>query len=212
MTDCWRIGRIELAKASRQLQLDGKPVTLGVRAFDVLVVLVEQHGRVVLKDELLATVWPGVVVEENNLTVQVSALRKVLGRDVLLTIPGRGYQLGLSPEPLPAIGVSLPPGGNVSPLLALPEKASIAVLPFASQSGGSEEFFCDGITEDVITELARFRSLFVISRNSSFGYKGRNTSARQAGEELGVRYILEGSVRRAQQRVRVSAHLVEAVR
>lgn len=210
VTDRWQIGRIELAKASRQLRLDGKLITLGARAFDVLMVLVEQHGRVVLKDELLASVWPGVVVEENNLTVQVSTLRKLLGKDILVTIPGRGYQLGPRPKPLADMGVSAPPGGDGSGALELPEKASIAVLPFASQSGGSEELFCDGITEDVITELARFRSLFVISRNTSFGYKGRNTTARQAGEDLGVRYILEGSVRQAGRRVRVSAHLVEA--
>jgi len=103
-------------------------------------------------------------------------------------------------------------GGGARPTLALPDKPSIAVLPFANMSGDPEqEYFSDGITEDIITELSHFRWLFVISRNSSFSYRGRAVEARRIAEELGVRYVLEGSVRKAGQRVRVTAQLIDAL-
>lgn len=205
------MGRIELHKDSRRLLVDGEPAAVGARAFDLLLALVERQGQVVTKDELLDSVWSGLVVEENNLTVQVSALRRLLGKQCVVTVPGRGYQLGVPAEPVApaAPAPALQPGAaDVYP--ALPNKPSISVVPFANLSGPGEEYFCDGVTEDVITELARFRSLFVISRNSSFSYKGRAISAQTVGEELGVRYVLEGSIRRAARQVRVTAQLVEA--
>ncbi|MGE0422376.1 MAG: adenylate/guanylate cyclase domain-containing protein [Reyranellaceae bacterium] len=115
----------------------------------------------------------------------------------------------------PAMGVeaSLPPTPAVpaEPSLTLPDKPSIAVLPFTNMSGDPEqEYFTDGITEDIITELSRFRSLFVIARNSSFSYKGKSPDVRQVGRELGVRYVLEGSIRRAGGRIRITAQLIEA--
>ena len=98
-----------------------------------------------------------------------------------------------------------------TPLLALPDRPSIAVLPFANMSGDqSQDYFSDGITEDIITELSRFSELFVIARNSSFQYKDRAADARQIARELGVRYLLEGSIRRAGERVRITAQLVDA--
>jgi adenylate cyclase len=97
------------------------------------------------------------------------------------------------------------------PALPLPDKPSIAVLPFANMSGDpSQEYFSDGITEDIITELSRFSDLFVIARNSSFTYKSRAVDVRQVGRELGVRYVLEGSIRRAADRVRITAQLIDA--
>ena len=96
--------------------------------------------------------------------------------------------------------------------LALPDKPSIAVLAFANLSGDAEqEYFCDGVSEDIITELSRFRSLFVIARNSSFSYKGKSPDIRQVGKELGVRYVLEGSIRRAGQRIRVTGQLIDTL-
>jgi adenylate cyclase len=97
------------------------------------------------------------------------------------------------------------------PPLALPDKPSIAVLPFTNLSGDKEqEYFSDGITEDIITELSRFSELFVIARNSSFAYKGKVVDVRQVGRELGVRYVLEGSIRRAGDRVRITGQLIDA--
>jgi adenylate cyclase len=97
-----------------------------------------------------------------------------------------------------------------SPMLALPDRPSIAVLPFTNMSGDAEQdYFAEGMVEDIITGLARIKWLFVIARNSSFAYKGRAVDVKQAGRELGVRYILEGSVRRGGRRVRVTGQLVE---
>ena len=207
MTDRWRLGRFEVISATREVLAEGKPLPVGARAFDLLMALVKRQGQVCSKDDLLAAAWPGLVVEENNLTVQISALRKWLGPEAVVTVPARGYQLGMAAEPASIVGSGAENATDPLP----PSKPSIGVLPFANLSGDPhEEAFCDGITEDVITELARFRALFVISRNSSFTYKGRAVDVRKAGRELGVRYILEGSIRRAGQRVRVNAQLVEA--
>ena len=96
--------------------------------------------------------------------------------------------------------------------LSLPDKPSIAVLPFVNMSGDPEqEYFTDGITEDIITELSRFHSLFVIARNSSFSYKGQSPDIRRVGKELGVRYVLEGSIRKSAQRIRVTGQLIDAL-
>ena len=96
--------------------------------------------------------------------------------------------------------------------LALPDKPSIAVLPFQNMSGDPEqEYFTDGITEDIITELSRFHSLFVIARNSSFSYKGKSPDIRQVGRELGVRYVLEGSIRKSSNRIRVTGQLIDTL-
>src|SRR6185503_4717466 len=193
-------GRFRFDLGRRQLSRDGIPVRLGSRALDVLFVLAAARGNVITKDELLARVWPGQVVEENNLQVQVSALRKALdeekrGQSYLVTVPGRGYRL---------IGIA---GGSPDP--ALPDKPSIAVLPFQNMSDDpQQEYFADGIVEDVITALSRFKSLFVIARNSSFAYKGKSPDIRQVGRELGVRYVLEGSVRKAGSRIRITGQLI----
>jgi len=173
---------------------------LGSRAVDVLYALAAAKGDVVSKEELLARVWPGVVVEENNLQVQVSLLRKALetsGESHLVTVPGRGYRL-----------IGLDDGRQG---LALPDKPSIAVLPFQNMSDEpGQDYFADGIVEDIITALCRIRWLFVIARNSSFTYKGRAVDVKQIGRELGVRYVLEGSVRKAAQRVRITAQLIDS--
>ena len=188
----------------------GKTIALGARAFDLLLTLIEHRDRLVGKDELMALVWPGTVVEESNLTVQISALRKLLGAKAISTVSGRGYRFTLVPD---APESRLPEhAGSTVVDLTLPDRPSIAVLPFTNMSrDADQEYFTDGITEDIITELSRFRELFVIARNSSFTYKGKAVDVRAVGKELGVRYVVEGSIRRGGSRVRVTAQLIDAL-
>jgi adenylate cyclase len=160
----------------------------------------------------MAAVWPGRVVEESNLTVHMSALRRVLdeggdGTNFIQTDPGRGYRFA-------APVVETPAGETKNANLAAAphrEKPSIAALPFENMSSDPDQaYFADGMVEDIITELSRSRSLFVVSRNSSFTYRGKTLDIRQVAAELGVRYVLEGSVRRNAQSVRVNAQLIDA--
>lgn len=207
-------GRFELHPAQRLLLKGGTRVALGTRAFDLLSTLVEHRDRIVSKEELLNHVWHGVVVEENNLTVHMSKLRKVLGANAVTTINGTGYQFTMpvsAPPPPQQSPTPAQPGAAPHPL-ALPDRPSIAVLPFAhAQSDAAHEDFIDGITDELITTLSRFRSLFVISRNSVFTYKSRTVDVRSVARELGVRYVLEGSVHRAGPSIRVAAQLIDAV-
>ncbi|MGB7542983.1 MAG: winged helix-turn-helix domain-containing protein [Burkholderiales bacterium] len=191
---------------------NGVPMEIKTKAFDILCVLASAQGKLVTKDELMAKVWPGLVVEENNIQVHVSAIRKVLGEDRsdpihLFTVPGRGYRLvGVQPF---ASGDSDEAG--IAGARRLPDRPSIAVLPFQNMSSDPEqEYFADGVVEDVIAGLSRIKWLFVIARNSSFVYKGRAVDMRQVGHELGVRYVLQGSIRKSGDRVRITAQLVEA--
>lgn len=160
----------------------------------------------------MSRVWPDVVVEENVIQVHVSALRKALseekgGQSYVVTVPGRGYRLMGIQQPV--LGVASEAEAWRDP--ALPDRPSIAVLPFQNMSADPEqEYFTDGIVEDVITGLSRIRWLFVIARNSSFIYKGRAVDVKLVGRELGVRYVLEGGVRKAATRIRITAQLVEA--
>ena len=217
MAKSWRIGEFELRVEERRLLLGGETQVLGARAFDLLLALVEHRDRVVDKDELMSLVWPGVVVEENNLTVQVSALRKLLGANALTTVRGRGYRFTLAvadaaSAPMPESPDSRAAARPAELDLMLPDKPSIAVLRFANLSGDAEQaYFTDGITEDVITELSRFRSIFVTARNSSFSYQDKDVDVRDVARELGVRYVLEGSIRRSADRVRVAAQLIDAM-
>jgi TolB-like protein len=205
-----RFGRFQLDLARRELSRDNKPVQLGGRALDILFVLASAEGAVVSKDELMARVWGGVVVEENNIQVHISALRRALYQDGarerwIVTVPGRGYRLLGPPEPDTADGPA------TEPSLPVPDKPSIAVLPFDNLSGDPEqEYFADGMVEEIITALSRIRWLVVIARNSSFAYKGQNVDVKRVGHELGVRYVLEGSVRRSGNRVRIAAQLIDA--
>jgi adenylate cyclase len=201
-------GPFRLDGHRRSLTRNGAPVSVGGRALDILLVLAEAAGATVSKTALLDKVWPGLSVEENNLQVHISALRKALGEGSIVTVPGRGYRLTA-----PAAGAEPAAGGVAEPAPSGPplqDRASIAVLAFANMSSDpDQEFFSDGIANDIITELSRTRWLLVIARNSSFAYKGRNIDVKQIARELGVRYILEGSVRRSGGRVRVTAELIE---
>jgi adenylate cyclase len=203
-----RFGRFRLDIQAGKLLREDQPVHLAGRALDILCTLAAAGGEVVTKDDLMRRLWPGRAVGESNLYVHLSTLRKVLHQNGcdshLVTVPSRGYRL---------VGLQRPPPRDARehPVMALPDRPSIAVLPFQNISGDSDqEYLVDGITEDIITALAKWRWFFVIARNSSFTYKGRSVDVRQVGAELGVRYILEGSVRRTGDRVRVTAQLIEA--
>ena len=192
------------------------PVAIGARALDVLRVLIAARGELVSKDEIRAAVWPGIVVEDNNLTVQMSSLRRILDQEsaegsCIQTVAGRGYrfiptmtQRAADPGPDSAAASSIV-GGRPRPRL------SIAVLPFSNLSDDPEqEYFADGITDDLTTDLSRIAGSFVIAHSTAFTYKGKAVAAKQIGGELSVRYVLEGSVRRSGNRVRVNAQLIDA--
>jgi adenylate cyclase len=212
----YRFGPFTLAPARRELRDADGPVTLGGRALDLLVALVEGRDRVVLKDELMRRVWPDTVVEENNLTVNVSALRKALregagARRYIRTVPGRGYRFVAEVSEGEIAAAPRAPAAPAVEAPSVPDMPSIAVLAFTNMSGSVEhEYFADGISEDIITQLARNRWLFVIARNSTFTYKGRAVDVREVARELGVRYVLEGSVRVGGNRVRVTGQLIDA--
>ncbi|HSV46636.1 MAG TPA: winged helix-turn-helix domain-containing protein [Ramlibacter sp.] len=198
-------GSLRIWPEERKLLVEGVSHRPGARAFDLLLLLVENRDRVVSKAEIFERIWSGLVVEENNLTVQISALRKILGPDVLATFSGRGYRF------MPAFAGNDAPAAEPPDALRLPDKPSIAVLPFLHLASDSKrEYFTDGITEDITTELSRFRALFVISRQSSFTYKGRAVDVRTVARELGVRYVVEGSVRITARKLRVTAQLIDA--
>ena len=208
--DCIEFGQFSLQLRPPGLFRHGAPVKLGGRALDILCVLAVARGDTVSKNQLLDRVWPGLVVEENNLAVHISALRRELadgmdGQSLLVTVPGRGYRLiGLN-EPATAQATPAPLRWDGIP------GASIAVLPFENLSTDfRQEYFADGVVEDIITGLARINWLSVIARNSTFTYKGKATDINQVREELGVRYVLKGSIRRSNNRVRIVAQLIEA--
>ncbi|MBI5910961.1 MAG: winged helix-turn-helix domain-containing protein [Betaproteobacteria bacterium] len=216
MATIYKIGPFRLDGEAEILFRDAEPVALGERAVVLLRALVERAGAPVSKDILIEAAWHGVTVEENNLTVQIAALRRIFeeeagGVDWIETLPRRGYRYV---GPVVAIDDRSPVGlvtAASSSVLPLPHIPSIAVLSFKNMSGDPEqEYFADGIVDDIITALSRMRSLFVIARSSSFTYKGKAVDVKQVGRELGVRYVLEGGVRKSGDRVRITAQLIDA--
>jgi TolB-like protein/DNA-binding winged helix-turn-helix (wHTH) protein len=251
------------------------PVAIGSRGLDILGVLIERAGEIVSKDEIIAAVWPGTVVEDSNLTVQISALRRVLdqGRPngrCIQTVPGRGYRFAAAVthadseapsvvSPIPPEAIADPPASSMpiavsrlrrpavvkmataagaalvfavmvlwlwpskpavppvaiataaisQPLVA--PRLSIVVLPFANFSNEpDQQYFADGITDDLTTDLSRITDMFVIARNTAFAYRSKSTDAKQIGRELGVRYVLEGSVQRSGNEIRINSQLIDA--
>jgi adenylate cyclase len=192
-------------------------VELRRKSFDVLRYLVEHAGRIVTKEELIKAVWPNVLVGDESLTHCIREIRRAIDDQeyrVIKTVPRRGYLMDVpisatATEPSESTKASA--AGETLPL-TLPDRPSIAVLAFTNMSGDpAQEYLSDGITEDIITELSRFAELLVIARNSSFQYKGKSIDVRQIGRELGARYVLEGSIQWAGDRIRVSAQLIDAV-
>ena len=207
----------------RELTHGAEPVAIGPQVFDLLLHLVRHREHVVSKDDLLDAVWRGRIVSESTLTSHINAARKAIGdsgqeQRLIRTVARKGFRfVGTVGEQ--AAGRRSPPAktapavADKTPVeaLLLPDRPSIAALPFVNLSGDAEqEYFTDGVVEDVISALSRIRWLFVIARNSSFTYKGPAVDVKQVGRELGVRYVLEGSVRRAANRVRITGQLVDA--
>ena len=196
--------RRELHRGSERVALGGPQV------FDLLLHLVLNRDKVVSKDDMLESVWKGRIVSESTLTGYINAVRKALGdsgeaQRLVRTVPRKGIRFvgDVRAETAVAANAVSPSAASIRP--------AVAVLPFTNMGGDiDQDYFADGITEDIITALSKWRSFPVIARNSSFTYKGRSVDVRQVGRELGVRYVLEGSVRKAGNRVRVTAQLIDA--
>jgi len=201
----YEFGRFRLDGTGRVLFRGDKAVPLPPKAAAVLLLLVQNAGSVVDKNELLNRVWQDAFVEEGSLTRTISILRKVLQagdkrKECIATVSKQGYRFMLPVKEIPA------EKGVAS------EKTLLAVLPFQNLSGArTQEYFSDGLTEEMITQLSQLNpeKLGVIARTSAMRYKGSNKSARRIGQELGVAYLLEGSVRRAGRRVRITAQLIQ---
>ena len=192
-------GNYRLKRAERLLLGPEGPVELSARSFDILATLLGRPDEVIDKAELFDAVWPGLVVEENTLQVHISALRKALPAGMIMTVHGRGYKYA---GPRPFVATAEAPA---------PPRPSIAVLPFDNMSGDPEQdYFSDGITEDIIAELGKFKEFLVIARNSSFQFRGKANDLAEVVRKLGVQYVVEGSVRKAANRIRVSAQLIDA--
>jgi TolB-like protein/Flp pilus assembly protein TadD len=198
------LGPFRLDPGNELLLRGTEPVALGKRAILVLRALIARPGALVSKEALIEAAWPGLAVEEGNLTVQIAALRRAFGtvsggNGWIETMPRRGYRF---------VG---PAQAAEAASLALPEKPSLVILPFQNMTGDAEqEYFVDGMVEEITTAIARLPWLFVIARNSAFTYKGKSLDITQMARELGVRYVLEGSVRKAANRVRITGQLIDA--
>jgi TolB-like protein/tetratricopeptide (TPR) repeat protein len=203
----YEFGPFRLDADAEILFRGAQPILLGQRAIALLRLLLDRADAPVSKGALFEAAWPGLAVEDSNLTVQIAALRRVFdesGGDAkwIETMPRRGYRY---------VGPAVATGGWPAEMPALPDKPSVAVLPFANLSGDPEqEYFADGMVEDIIAGLSRIKWLFVIARHSSAAYKGAAVDVRRVGHDLGVRYVLQGSVRKDGSRVRISAQMVEA--
>lgn len=176
-------------------------MAVGARAFDVLLALIERHERLVTKDELVELVWPGLVVEENNLQVQISALRKLLGAQAIATIPGRGYRFTGSLENRAAARIDAP----------VTDAKSVAVLPFENLSAEADNaYFAQGMQSEILTSLSKVGGLKVISRASTAGYPSRPANLPELAQSLGVAHVLKGSVQKLSNRARINVQLVRA--
>ena len=201
----YRFEHFELIPAHRQVIANGQPVPLGGRAYDLLLALIENRDRVVSKQELLSRVWGNQIVEENNLTVQIAALRKAIGVGAIATVSGRGYRFtetgSTGHTPMPGIGGG--PG-------ARPERPSIVVRPFVNISEDARlGILTRGFTEDITTGLARYAQLFVLGRESALAFNEGARDARTVGHAAGVSFVVEGSLRWLRGRLRISAKLIQ---
>ena len=195
---------ITLDTARRELRRDGAMVAVEPQVFDLITFLIAHRDRVVSRDDLLKAVWQGRIVSESTLATRINAARHALGdsggaQRLIRTIHRRGFRF---------VGDVIEKLAHVTD--ASSAQPAVAVLPFVNMSDDKEQdYYADGLTEDIITALSRFRSFMVIAPNSSLGYMGRAVDVRQVARELGVRYVLEGSVRRAGERLRITAQLVD---
>src|SRR6266436_5195537 len=218
-----------LDSARNALRTADRDLKLRPKSFEVLCYLLENADRIVSKKELMKAVWPDVIVTDQVLTHCVSEVRQALGdskQTIIATVPRRGYRFtapvlrvarGAAAAPQPALPTaeSSPAGSDSGARSQSPsfDRPSVAVLPFANLGGDpQQDYFSDGISEDIITELSRFSELLVIARNSSFQYKGKAIDIRRVGRKLGARYVLEGSIQSSDGTVRITAQLIDAAR
>ena len=211
--DVYQFGPFRLDTGEHRLLRDGVEVPLQLKAFETLCILVERAGRLLTKDDLLRQVWPDTMVEENNLNKNISLLRKALGecaagQSYIETVPRVGYRFAVPVEQVSAGGPVLVISHE--PVLAPPRRKSVAVLYFENLSGDCEdEYFRDGITEDVITELEKIRGLRLFPRSAVLAFRDKPAPITQVGEQLCADFVLEGSIRRAGDRLRITARLSE---
>jgi TolB-like protein/Tfp pilus assembly protein PilF len=204
----------------RELHRGGKVVSVAPQVFDLLDYLIRNRERVVSKDDLIAAVWDGRIVSDTALTTRLNVARGAIGdsgeeQRLIKTLQRRGFRFVGAVREEAASDEAGPTNAVVpasQPALALPDKPSIAVLPFQNMSGDpAQDYFADGVVEEIITSLSRKKGLFVIARSSSFSYKGKQFDVRQVASELGVRYVLEGSLRKVGSKIRVTGKLIEGV-
>jgi TolB-like protein len=216
----FRFDTFELDTQRRELTSAGKLIAVEPQVFDLLEYLVRNRDRVVTKDDIIASVWNGRFVSESTLTSRINSARNAVGDDglaqrLIKTMRRRGLRfVGIVSEQVIPSEAALNATVSEQPRLRgtdPPEQASIVVLPFANLSDDpSQDYFCDGMVEDITMALGRLPWLFVIASASAFTYKGRHISPRQVGAELGVRYVLQGSVRKDAKRVRIAVQLTDA--
>jgi TolB-like protein/tetratricopeptide (TPR) repeat protein len=224
----WLFGDYQLDPARRELTLAGTVIATTPKVFDLLVHLLQHRERVVSRDELLAAVWDGRIVSESTLASHINAARNVVGdsgkqQRLIRTMSRKGFrfvgevseagvvsEVDTEPSTDPGIDTATPDRAAATTSM-LPARPSLAVLPFINLGADpQQDYFADGVVEDIIAALCRLRWLFVIARNSSFAYKGHARDVRDVGRELGVRYVLEGSVRKSADRVRLTGQLIDA--
>ena len=214
----FQFNKITLDTAQYRLCRSGKPIAVEPQVFDLLVYLVENRDKVVSRDELLENLWKGKVVTDAALGVTLQFARKAVGdsgrtQTLIKTIHGRGYQFIAGVEE----SVADPSLVQIEALttgkrLELPDKPSIAVLPFTNVCDDpEEEYFSDGVTDGIINGLTPFRDLFVMGRSSAFSFRDKAVDITEIGKQLGVRYLVQGSVRRNGERVRITVELVDAM-
>jgi TolB-like protein len=205
----FRFGPFMLDMDRGMLSRDGRPVAVGQKGLLLLRAFLESPGRVLDKSSLMDVAWPGLAVEESNLSVQIAALRKLLGTahdgaEWITTVPRVGYRFAGPVAPLAQTATPQRAESNAH------SRPSIAVLPFGIIGESDKEYLADGLTEDIITALSRFRWFRVIGRNSAFAFKGRQMDPLQVARELGAHYVLQGSVRQSALRLRITAHFIDA--
>jgi TolB-like protein len=212
----FRFGDHVLDVERRELRRGDEQVALEPQVFDLLVYLVRNRGRVVSKDDLIDGVWGGRIVSESALTSRLNAARRAVDdsgaeQRVIRTVPRRGVRfIGEVIEDDEATARATVAAATI-PEPAVAPRLSIVVLPFVNLSNDPEQqYFADGVAGDLTTDLSRIPDMLVISRNTAFTYRGKPVDTKQIGRELGVRYVLEGEVQQAGNRVRVTAQLIDA--
>jgi len=212
----YRFREFSLDTERLELASNGALLSVQPQVFELLRFLVENKDRVVSKDEIFEAVWEGRIVSDGTLNARINAVRRALGDDgqeqtVIRTFPRRGFRFVAELDESAATIEEINEAADEPKLEPTRPKNSIAILPFNNLSGDPEqEYFADGLTEDLITDLSKNTDMFVIARNSSFSFKKSGVNIIEVGAALGVATVLEGSVRKAGNRIRINAQLIDA--